>query len=63
MVWTCSDEGGGGYIGQRRQRLELPGRRRRGRAKRRFMDVTKEDMEVVGLRGGCRGYRLDGEDP
>uniref|UniRef100_A0A672RBG6 Leucine--tRNA ligase, cytoplasmic n=1 Tax=Sinocyclocheilus grahami TaxID=75366 RepID=A0A672RBG6_SINGR len=38
------------YIGKRMLRLELPGRRPRGRPKRRFMDVVKEDMKVVGLR-------------
>jgi hypothetical protein len=31
--------------------LELPGKRARGRPKRRFMDVVKEDMKVVGVRG------------
>ncbi|KAF7646842.1 hypothetical protein LDENG_00181660 [Lucifuga dentata] len=31
-------------------RLELPGRKRRGRPKRRFMDVVKEDMKLVGVR-------------
>ena len=25
-------------------RMELPGKRKRGRPKRRFMDVVKEDM-------------------
>ncbi|CAF96781.1 unnamed protein product [Tetraodon nigroviridis] len=36
--------------GRRMLRLELPGRRPRGRTKRRFMDVVKEDMKVVGAR-------------
>ena len=27
--------------------MELPGKRKRGRPKRRFMDVVKEDMAVV----------------
>ena len=27
--------------------MELPGRRRRGRPKRRLMDAVKEDMQVV----------------
>ncbi|KAF7662280.1 hypothetical protein LDENG_00240050 [Lucifuga dentata] len=31
-------------------RLELPGRRPRGRSERRFMDAVKEDMKLVGLR-------------
>ena len=38
------------YIGSRMLRLELPGRRPRGRPKKRFMDVVKEDMKVVGVR-------------
>ena len=36
-----------GYIGRRMLRMELPGKRKRGRPKRRFMDVVKEDMAVV----------------
>ncbi|KAK2875054.1 hypothetical protein Q8A73_024333, partial [Channa argus] len=38
------------YIGRRMLRLELPGRRSRGRPKRRFMDVVREDMKLVGVR-------------
>ena len=30
--------------------MELPGRRPRGRQKRRFMDAVKEDMQVAGVR-------------
>ena len=30
--------------------MELPGRRRRGRPERRFMDAVKEDMQIVGVR-------------
>ena len=41
-----------GTIGRRMLSLELPGRRPRGRPKRRFMDVVKEDMKVVGVREG-----------
>ena len=37
-----------GYIGRRRMlRMELRGKRKRGRPKRRFMDVVKEDMAEV----------------
>ena len=36
-----------GYIGKRVLRMELPGKRKRGRPKRRFMDVVKEDMAEV----------------
>ncbi|KAF7669317.1 hypothetical protein LDENG_00206530, partial [Lucifuga dentata] len=38
------------HIGRRMPRLELPGRRPRGRPKRKFMDVVKEDMKLVGVR-------------
>ena len=30
-----------GYIGRRMLRMELPGKKKRGRPKRRFMDVVK----------------------
>ena len=36
-----------GYIGRRMMRMELPGKRKRGKPKRRFMDVVKEDMAEV----------------
>ena len=36
-----------GYIGRRMLRMELPGKRKRGRPKRRCMDVVKEDMAEV----------------
>ena len=37
-----------GYIGRRMLRMELPGKRKRGRPKRRFMDVVKEvEVEVT----------------
>ena len=36
-----------GYVGRRMLRRELSGMRKRGRAKRRFMDVVKEDMDEV----------------
>ncbi|KAF7687614.1 hypothetical protein HF521_014842 [Silurus meridionalis] len=39
-----------GYIGRRMLRMEPPGRRKRGRPKRRFMDVVREDIQVVGLK-------------
>ncbi len=38
-----------GYVVRRMLRMEPPGRRRGGRPKRRFMDVVKEDMQVVGV--------------
>ena len=36
------------YVGRKVMRMDLPGRRKRGRPKRRFMDAIKEDMRVVG---------------
>ncbi|KAI5086621.1 hypothetical protein C0J45_23316, partial [Silurus meridionalis] len=38
------------YIGTRMLRMEPPGRRKRGRPRRRIMDVVKEDMQVVGVK-------------
>ena len=34
-----------GYIGRSMMRMELPGKRKRGRPNRRCMDVVREDME------------------
>ena len=39
-----------GYIGRRMLEMELPGKRQRGRPKRRYMDAVMEDMQVVGVR-------------
>ncbi|KAK3534389.1 hypothetical protein QTP86_014427, partial [Hemibagrus guttatus] len=36
------------YIGSRMLDMELPGRRQRGRPKRRYMDGINEDMKLVG---------------
>ena len=36
-----------GYIGRWMLRMELPGKKKRGRPKRRFMNVAKEDMADV----------------
>ena len=41
-----------GYVGRRMLELGVPGRRRRGRAKRRWMDVMWEDMEKAGVGEG-----------
>ncbi|KAI5085143.1 hypothetical protein C0J45_23845, partial [Silurus meridionalis] len=38
------------YIGRRMLRMEPPGRRKRRRPRRRFMDVVREDMQVVGVK-------------
>lgn len=38
----------GGYVGQRMIKMELPGRKKRGRPERRLNDVA-EDMQIVGV--------------
>ena len=38
------------YVERKMMEMELPGKRRRGRPKRRFLDVVKEDMEEVGVK-------------
>ena len=38
------------YAGRKMMEMELPGKSRRGRPKRRFVDVVKEDMGEVGAK-------------
>ena len=38
-----------GYNRQRMLKLEVPGKRRRGRPKRKFIDVVWEDMQAIGV--------------
>ena len=38
------------YVGRRMMEMELPGKRRRGRPKKRFLDVVKEDMGEIGAK-------------
>ena len=37
------------YVGRRVLEMELPGKRKVGRPKRRFMDAVKEGMKEVGV--------------
>ena len=38
------------YVGKRMMEVAVAGRRKRGRARRRWMDLVREDMERVGAR-------------
>ena len=38
------------YVGRKMMEMELPEKRRRGRPKRRFLDVVKEDMKELGVK-------------
>ena len=38
------------YVGRKMMEIVLPGKRKRGRPKRRFLDVLKEDMKEVGAK-------------
>ena len=40
------------YVGRKMMKMELPGKRRRGRPKRRFLDVVKKYMKEVGVKDG-----------
>ena len=38
------------YVGRKMMEMELPGKRKRGRSKRRFLEVVKKDMGEVGAK-------------
>ncbi|KAF7663896.1 hypothetical protein LDENG_00196870 [Lucifuga dentata] len=38
-----------GFIGRKMLKMELPGKKKRGRLKRRFIFAVREDMQVVGV--------------
>ena len=41
-----------GYVGKRMVEMAVPGRRKRGRPRKKWMDLAREDMEKVGARKG-----------
>ena len=41
-----------GYVGKTMMEMALPGRRKRGRPRRRWMDLEREDMERAGAKEG-----------
>ncbi|KAK3553870.1 hypothetical protein QTP70_012703 [Hemibagrus guttatus] len=49
------------YIGRRMLDMELPGRRQRGRPKRRYMDAINEDMKLVGASARMQKIGIGGE--
>ena len=38
------------YVGRRMMEMELPQKRKRGRPKRRFLNLVKENMQEVGVK-------------
>ena len=46
-----------GYIGRRIMRIELPGKKKQGRHKMRFMDAVREYMAVVEMTEEYAEYR------
>ena len=41
-----------GYLGKRMMEIAVPGRKKRGRPRRRWIDLAREDMERVGAKEG-----------
>ena len=41
-----------GYVGKRMIEMAVPGRRKRGRPRRRWMNLAREDLERVGAEEG-----------
>ena len=51
MRWFRREQRRGNeFIGRRRVKMELPGRRQSVGSKRRFVDVVREDLQIVGVR-------------
>ena len=51
LVWTGKRKEED-YVGKRLMEMAVPGRRKRGRPRRKWMDLLREDMERVGAREG-----------
>ena len=47
-----------GYVGKRIKEMAVPGRRKRGRPRRRWMDLAREDLEIVGAKEGDEIHRV-----
>ena len=47
------------YVGKRMMEIAVPGVRKRGRPRRRWMDLVREDMERVGAREGDKIDRME----
>ena len=41
-----------GYVGKRVMEMAVPVKKKRGRPRRRWMDLAREDMERVGVKEG-----------
>ena len=41
-----------GYVGKRMMKMAVPGRRKRGKPRRRWMDLAREDTKRVGAKEG-----------
>ena len=56
-----------GHVGKRMMVMAVPGRRKRGRPRRRWMDSAREDMERVGVKEGDEAdwvkWRILSHDP
>ena len=46
-----------GFVGKRMMEMAVPGRRKKGRPRRRWMDLAREDVIRVGAN---EGYEVDG---
>ena len=45
-----------GYVGKSTMEMAVPGRRKRGRPRRRWMDLVREELKSVGAKEGDEEY-------